>query len=61
LNSEYFALYNFNKKWGAKLGFQFLFTEYTTSSKIQTTTSGDKNDRFRNKSSEISLGATYQF
>jgi hypothetical protein len=61
LNSEFFAQYNFNKKWGAKLGFQFLFTEYTTSSKIQTTPSGDTNDRFRNKSSEISVGATYQF
>ena len=51
LNSEFFALYNFNKKWGVKLGFQFLFTEYTTSTKVQTTQSGQQNDRFRNKSS----------
>ncbi len=61
LNSEFFARYNFNKKWGAKLGFQFLFTEYTAAYKIQTTPAGDKNDRFRNKSSEISIGTTYQF
>lgn len=61
LNSEFFARYNFNKHWGAKLGFQFLFTEYTTSTKVQTTPSGQQNDRFRNKSGEISIGTTYQF
>jgi hypothetical protein len=61
LNSEFFGQYNFNKKWAAKLGFQFLFTEYTTSTKVQTTPGGQQNDRFRNKSGELSLGATYQF
>jgi hypothetical protein len=61
LNSEFFGQYNFNKKWSGKIGFQFLFTEYTTTNKIQTTPSGDKNDRFRNKSGQISIGATYQF
>jgi hypothetical protein len=61
LNSEFFGQYNINKKWSTKLAFQFLFVEYTTDSKIQTTPSGDKNDRFRYKSSQISLGTTYQF
>jgi long-subunit fatty acid transport protein len=61
LNSEFFGQYNFNKKWAGKIGFQFLFTEYTTSTKVQTTPSGEKNDRFRNKSGELSVGATYQF
>jgi hypothetical protein len=61
LNSEFFGQYNINKKWSAKLGFQFLFTEYTTDTKVQTTPTGEKNDRFRNKSGEISLGATYKF
>lgn len=61
LNSEFFGQYNFNKKWAAKLGFQFLFTEYTTSTKVQTTPDGQQNNRFRNKSGELSLGATYQF
>jgi hypothetical protein len=61
LNSELFVQYNVNKHWGAKLGFQFLFAEYTTDSKVQTTPSGDKNDKFRVKSSSLSLGATYNF
>lgn len=60
LNSEFYAQYKFNKKWGAKAGFQFLFTEYTTATKVQTTPDGQKNDRFRNKSSGISFGITHQ-
>jgi hypothetical protein len=60
LNSEFFAQYHVNKKWSAKLGFQFLFTEYTTDIKIQTTPTGEKNDRFRNKVGQISIGTTYQ-
>ena len=61
LNSEFYGQYNFNKKWGSKLGFQFLFTEYKTATKVQTTPDGQQNDRFRNKASQISLGATYNF
>lgn len=61
LNSEFFAAYQYNKKWSAKLGFQFLFAEYTTNTKIQTTPDLQKNDRFRNKSSAISLGIIYTF
>lgn len=60
LNSEFYARYKFNKKWGAKIGFQFLFNEYTTTTKVQTTPDGQKNDRFRNKSSGISFGVTHQ-
>lgn len=61
LNSEFYAQYQFNNKWGAKLGFQFLFTEYTTNTEVQTTPDGQKNDRFRNKSSGISFGVTRNF
>jgi hypothetical protein len=61
LNSELYAQYNFNKTWGAKLGFQFLFTEYTTDTKVQTTPTGQQNDRFRNKASQLSLGVTRNF
>ena len=61
LNSELYLQYQFNKKWGFKLGFQYLFTEYTTLTKVQTTPSGEKNDRFRYKSSSISIGLTYKF
>jgi hypothetical protein len=61
LNSEFFAKYSITKKWAATLGFQFLFTEVTTDTKIQTTPTGDKNDRFRYKAGGLSLGATYNF
>ena len=61
LNSEFYGQYDINKHWGAKLGFQFLFTEYTTSTKVQTTPTGLKNDRFRNKAGQISIGASYKF
>ncbi len=61
LNSEFYANYSINNKWGAKAGFQFLFTEYTTTTKVQTTPDGQKNDRFRNKNSGILIGITYQF
>lgn len=58
LNSEFFVHYNASDKWGIKAGFQFLFAEYTTDTKVQTTPGGDKNDRFRYKSSAFSLGVT---
>jgi hypothetical protein len=61
LNSEFYARYKFNNNWGAKLGFQFLFTEYTTATEVQTTPDGQKNDRFRNKASGISFGITRNF
>jgi hypothetical protein len=61
LNSEFNVQYKLKNDWSAKIGFQFLFTEYTTNTKIQTTPDGQKNDRFRNKSSAISIGITKQF
>lgn len=54
LNSEFFLRYSLNDVWGLKAGAQFLFTEYTTSSKIQTFP--QENDRFRNKSLLFCLG-----
>ncbi|MES2776647.1 MAG: hypothetical protein V4722_20890 [Bacteroidota bacterium] len=60
LNSELFAHYEFNKKWGVKIGFEFLFAEYKTVTEVQTTPDGQKNDRFRNKISALALGITYQ-
>lgn len=59
LNSEFYGRYQFKNKWGAKLGYQYLFTEYTTNTTIQTTPDGQKNDRFRYKSSAVSVGVTY--
>jgi len=54
LNSEFFARYSLNDLWSLKAGAQFLFTEYTTSSKVQTFP--QENDRFRNKSLLFCLG-----
>jgi len=59
LNSELFVRYKWNDSWGVKLGFQFLFAEYTTDKKVQTTPDGDKNDRFRKKMPGAGIGVTY--
>ena len=61
LNSELFARYKWNDSWGVKLGLQFLFAEYTTDTKVQTTPGGDKNDRFRKKMTGVGIGVTYNF
>jgi len=59
LNSELFVRYKWNDSWGVKLGFQFLFAEYTTDKEVQTTPTGDKNDRFRKKMPGAGIGVTY--
>ena len=58
LNSEFFARYLLNDKWGIKTGVQFHFTEYTTDSDVQKFP--EPNDRFRNKSLMFSAGVTYK-
>jgi len=58
LNSELFAKYKLNNKWSLKAGLQFLFTEYTTGTKVQQFPS--ENDRFRNKSLLLGLGVSYK-
>lgn len=54
LNSELYARYWFNNKWGVKAGASFLFTEYKTNNKLLL-----DNDRFRNKSLMFIVGVTY--
>ncbi len=61
LNSEFFAKYKWNDSWSMKLTFQFLFAEYTTDTKVQTTPGGDTNDRFRKKMSGGAIGVAYSF
>ncbi|MFZ1452808.1 MAG: hypothetical protein WAT20_08895 [Ferruginibacter sp.] len=61
LNSEFFAKYKWNDSWSVKLAFQFLFAEYTTNGKVQTTPGGDTNDRFRKKMSGVAVGIAYSF
>jgi hypothetical protein len=58
LNSELFARYLVNDKWAIKGGLQFLFTEFTTDSKVQQFP--EPNDRFRNKSLMFSAGVSYK-
>lgn len=57
LNSELFVRYQWNKKWAARLGYQFLFTEYTTATEVQRLP--EPNDRFRNKVSAVLFGVSY--
>lgn len=58
LNSNLFARYLINDSWGIKAGVQFLFTEYTSDSKVQQLP--EANDRFRNKSLMFSAGVSYK-
>lgn len=60
LNSEWYVSYWATKKVAIKLGYQFLFNEYTTDNKIQQLpNSTDTNDRFRSKSRMILFGIKY--
>ncbi len=59
LNSEFFLRYFFKNDFAVKIAYQYLFTEYTTETHVQQLP--EVNDRFRNKSSMISLGITRQF
>ena len=59
LNSEFYVRYFFTEKLAIKLAYQYLFTEYTTDTKVQQLP--EANDRFRNKASLFSAGITKQF
>ncbi len=56
LNSEFYGKYKVNEKLSVKAGFQFLFTEYTTSTEVQQFP--EPNDRFRNKSGMFTAGVS---
>lgn len=58
LNSELYARYSLNDRICLKAGVQFLFTEYTTQSDIQT--SPEPNDRFRRKSLLAGFGVAWR-
>jgi hypothetical protein len=59
VNSEFYARYRFSNKFGAKLAYQYFFTELKTATKVQTLP--EQNDRFRNKASLVNIGFTYYF
>jgi hypothetical protein len=58
LNSEFFARYFVNDRWGVKGGLQFHFTEYTTDTEVQQQPA--PNDRFRNKSLMFMAGVSFK-
>ena len=58
LNSELYLKYFFHEKWAIKTSLQFLFTEYTTETKVQQYP--EENDRFRNKSLMFSIGLSHK-
>lgn len=59
LNSEFYLRYKFNDKLGLKGSYQYLFTELTTETKVQTIP--EQNDRFRKKAGLFSVGISYYF
>ena len=59
LNSEFYVRYFIKEKLAIKVAYQYLFTEFTTETKVQKLP--EVNDRFRNKSSLFSLGISKQF
>ena len=63
LNSEFFLRYNLSTHWGIRGVYQFLFSEYKTSSPdiYQVAPDGTKVNRFRNKVNAFGLALTYVF
>lgn len=60
LNSELNVRYWFHRKWAVRVGYQFLFTEYTTNRAVQSVPGfAEPNSRFRNKSSMALVGIAY--
>lgn len=60
LNSEWNVSFWVTNHFAVKAGYEFLFTEYTTDTKIQhIPNSAETNDRFRLKSGMVLLGVLY--
>ena len=58
LNSEFFLKYQISNRWAAKAVYQFLFTEYTTTTTMQVAPDGTNVYRFRNKVNAGGIGVT---
>lgn len=58
LNSELYVSYKFNERLMLRAGPQFLFTEYTTDTKVQQLP--EPNDRFRRKSLMLMIGLGFK-
>lgn len=58
LNSHAYLRYSFNQKWGMSAAYEYLFTELTTTTNVQTLP--ELNNRFRNKASQFYVGLSYK-
>ena len=61
LNSEFFVKYKIGNKWSIKGVYQFLFSEYKTTTIYQTAPDGTQVTRFRNKANNFGAGVSYNF
>jgi hypothetical protein len=59
LNSQFYLRYAISQRFGVMAAYQYLFNEVTTASTVQVVP--ETNDRFRNKSSMVYAGITYNF
>ncbi len=60
LNSEFFLKYLVGNRWGIRGVYQFLFTEYKTTTLYQTASDGTQIDRFRNKANNFGISVLYR-
>lgn len=63
LNSEFYLRYDLTNHWGVRGVYQFLFSEYKTTSPgiYQVAPDGTQVNRFRNKVNAFGVALTYQF
>jgi hypothetical protein len=54
---EFYARYWLNEKWAIKAGFTFIFSEYTTTTKVQQIP--EPNDRFRYKTGQAMIAVSF--
>ena len=60
LNSEFFLRYWTSPRFGIRVGYSFLFTEYKTDNKLSFNNGAIQNDRYRLKSSLFMLAFTFK-
>ncbi len=61
LNSEYAVKYRLNDRWAIRAVYQFLFTEYKTTTIKQTAPDGTMVNRFRNKTNNFGAAVSMYF
>lgn len=61
LNSEFFVGYKLNEQWSIRAVYQFIFTEYKTTTTKQIAPDGTEVNRFRMKANNLGLAVSYHF